>query len=113
MEKGLNLFQKQRAKTYQIIIICFLLLILVGTILLCLPIASSSHTFTSFFDALFTAVSASCVTGLVVKDTATHWSMFGQFIILIMIQIGGMGVITIALAIFSITVIMEVATRRR
>ncbi len=103
MEKGLNLFQKQRAKTYQIIIICFLLLILVGTILLCLPIASSNHTFTSFFDALFTAVSASCVTGLVVKDTATHWSMFGQFIILIMIQIGGMGVITIALAIFSIT----------
>ena len=103
MEKGFNLFQKQRAKIYQIIIACFLLLILVGTILLCLPISSSNHTPTSFFDALFTAVSASCVTGLVVQDTAMHWSMFGQLIILIMIQIGGMGVITIAVAIISIT----------
>lgn len=103
MEKGFNFFQKQRAKIYQIIIACFLLLILVGTILLCLPISSSNHTPTSFFDALFTAVSASCVTGLVVQDTAMHWSMFGQLIILIMIQIGGMGVITIALAIISIT----------
>ena len=103
MEKRFNFFQRQSAKTYQIIIICFLLLILVGTILLCLPISSKGHTATSFFDALFTAVSASCVTGLIVKDTATYWSMFGQFIILIMIQIGGMGVITIALAIISIT----------
>lgn len=103
MEKRFNVFQKQRAKTYQIIIVCFLLLIFIGTILLCLPISANNHAPTNFFDALFTAVSASCVTGLVVKDTATHWSMFGQFIILIMIQIGGMGVITVALTIISIT----------
>lgn len=54
---------------------------------------------TSFPDAMFTAVSATCVTGLVVKDTATYWSLFGQAVILMLIQIGGMGVITVGLAI--------------
>lgn len=54
---------------------------------------------TSFPDAMFTAVSATCVTGLVVKDTATYWSLFGQAVILMLIQIGGMGVITVGLTI--------------
>lgn len=62
-----------------------------------LPISSSSGEFTSVVDALFTATSATCVTGLVVHDTATYWSAFGQGVIIVLIQIGGMGVITIAL----------------
>ena len=59
-----------------------------------LPIASADHTSVDFLSALFTATSASCVTGLIVRDTATSWTLFGQIVILIMIQIGGMGVVT-------------------
>lgn len=73
----------------------FFIIILLGTGLLCLPIASASGEFTNPFDAMFTAVSASCVTGLVVLDTGTHWSVFGQIVILFLIQIGGLGFITI------------------
>ena len=85
--------------SFRVISFGFIVLILTGALLLMLPISSQSRTVTSFKDTLFTAVSASCVTGLVVKDTATHWSLFGQAIILTMIQIGGMGVITIGLMI--------------
>ncbi len=85
--------------SFQVIILSFFCLILVGTFLLMLPISSQARCFTSFPDAMFTAVSATCVTGLVVKDTATYWSLFGQIVILTLIQIGGMGVITIGLAI--------------
>lgn len=74
----------------------FLIMILLGTILLMLPISSKSGEFTSPLTALFTATSASCVTGLVLVDTYTYWSGFGQSIILIMIQIGGLGFMTIA-----------------
>ncbi len=70
--------------------------IILGAILLMMPFSSAEHIVTPFKDALFTAVSATCVTGLVVRDTATYWSLFGQIIILVMIQIGGMGIITIA-----------------
>lgn len=90
---------RKRPNSFQVIIISFLGIILIGTLLLMLPIASRERVFTPFADALFTAVSATCVTGLVVLDTATYWSLFGQFVILLMIQIGGMGVITIGLAI--------------
>ena len=85
--------------SFQVIILSFFCLILVGTFLLMLPFSSRERQFTSFPDAMFTAVSATCVTGLVVKDTATYWSLFGQIVILTLIQIGGMGVITIGLAI--------------
>ncbi|MEE3334230.1 MAG: potassium transporter TrkG [Ruminococcus sp.] len=85
--------------SFRIIILSFLALILVGTVLLMLPISSRGQCMSSFSDALFTSVSATCVTGLVVKDTATYWSLFGQGVILVLIQIGGMGVITIGLAI--------------
>lgn len=85
--------------SFQVIIISFFCLILVGTLLLMLPISSRQRCVTGFDDAMFTAVSATCVTGLVVKDTATYWSLFGQAVILTLIQIGGMGVITIGLAI--------------
>lgn len=87
---------KEKLTSFQIIILGFAGVILLGAILLMLPISSQSHTFTPFNQALFTSTSAVCVTGLVLLDTATHWSFFGQIIILILIQIGGLGVITVA-----------------
>ena len=90
---------QKRLNSFQIIILGFMAMILLGTLLLMLPISSQERVVTPFSDCLFTAVSATCVTGLVVKDTATYWSLFGQIVILSLIQIGGMGVITIGLAI--------------
>ena len=87
-----------RITTFQIIALGFALMILIGTLLLMLPAASRQHTATGFSDCLFTATSAVCVTGLVVRDTVTHWSVFGQAVILFLIQIGGMGVVTAALS---------------
>lgn len=84
----------------QIIILGFLLLIAVGTGLLTLPISTSGPGGASLGDALFTATSATCVTGLVVQDTALYWSWFGQLVILLLIQVGGMGVVTVAVALF-------------
>ncbi|MBR6986453.1 MAG: Trk family potassium uptake protein [Clostridiales bacterium] len=78
----------------QTILLGFVLLILAGAFLLMLPFSSRSGEWTSVTDALFTATSASCVTGLVLYDTWSHWSLFGQFIILALIQVGGMGVVT-------------------
>ena len=85
--------------SFQIIIFSFFALIMLGTLLLMLPISSNGHGMTPFSDALFTATSATCVTGLIVHDTATYWSYFGQGVIITLIQIGGMGVITIGLAV--------------
>jgi trk system potassium uptake protein TrkH len=70
----------------------FAILISVGTVLLMLPIATNSGAPSRFIDALFTATSAACVTGLVVVDTANHWSPFGQVVILVLIQLGGFGI---------------------
>ena len=93
----MKLLQKKRHMTsFQIIILGFAGVILLGTLLLMLPISSRSGEITSVIDALFTSTSAVCVTGLVVQDTASYWSGFGQFIILTLIQIGGLGVITVA-----------------
>ena len=80
----------------QVIIFGFAGLIILATVLLMLPFSSADGKATPFLGALFTATSATCVTGLVVYDTATHWSAFGQAVILALIQIGGMGVVTIA-----------------
>ena len=80
----------------QVIALGFFVIILIGTALLCLPIATRTGESAGFFDALFTATSATCVTGLVVQDTALFWAPFGQAVILALIQIGGMGFITIA-----------------
>jgi trk system potassium uptake protein TrkH len=77
-----------------VLVLSFAALITVGTLLLMLPFATRSGTPTSFIDALFTATSATCVTGLVVLDTATHWSGFGQVMILLLIQAGGFGIMT-------------------
>ncbi len=87
-----------RLSSSQIIIYGFAGVILIGCFLLMLPVASRDGSSADFLDALFTATSAVCVTGLVVQDTATYWSAFGQAVILMLIQIGGMGVITVALA---------------
>ncbi|MBQ9388497.1 MAG: Trk family potassium uptake protein [Lachnospiraceae bacterium] len=88
---------KQSTASFRVIIAGFFSIILLGALLLSLPVSSATGEFTPFSDAIFTSVSATCVTGLVVRDTATYWSVFGQLVILILIQIGGMGVITIGL----------------
>lgn len=87
---------KNSLSSFQIIIFGFISVIMIGTILLMLPFSSRAGVVTSFEDSLFTAVSAVCVTGLVVVDTASYWSFFGQAVIIILIQIGGLGVITVA-----------------
>lgn len=78
-----------------IIMLSFLAAVLVGAILLSLPISSKDGTATPFVDALFTATTSTCVTGLVVVPTASHWSLFGHIVILFLVQLGGLGVITV------------------
>lgn len=87
----------------QVIMIGFMIAILIGTLLLMLPISTKDREGASFADALFTSTSATCVTGLIVQDTATYWSTFGHIVIITMIQIGGMGFITFAVAISAIS----------
>ena len=87
---------KRKLTSFQIIILGFSGVILFGTFLLMLPFSSRSGLTTPFSEALFTSTSAVCVTGLIIHDTATYWSGFGQLVILLLIQIGGMGVITVA-----------------
>lgn len=77
------------------IVLSFIIVITIGSFLLTLPISSANRTFTNPITAIFTATSATCVTGLVVVDTGTYWSTFGQIIILLMIQIGGLGFVTL------------------
>lgn len=81
--------------TTQIIMLSFLAAILIGSILLALPMSSKKGESVSYIDALFTATTATCVTGLVTLPTVTTWSIFGQIVILILIQIGGLGIITL------------------
>lgn len=77
------------------LVIGFLVIIAAGTLLLCLPISSKSREFTPIFDCLFTATSASCVTGMTIYDTYLHWSLFGQIVIALLVQVGGLGFVTI------------------
>lgn len=97
MKKRKNIL---RMSHIQIIALGFFLIIMAGTALLMLPISTRSGQGATFQDALFTATSASCVTGLVVQDTASYWTGFGQAVILVMIQIGGLGFMTIATLFF-------------
>lgn len=90
----MQLLYKKLTQT-QMIVIGYVLIILLGSIFLMLPISSREGVFTPFLDAVFTSTSSACVTGLVVVDTWTHWSLFGQVVILILIQIGGMGFMTL------------------
>ncbi len=87
--------KKIALSTTQIILLSFLTTILIGSVLLVLPISSAGGEAVSYVDALFTATTATCVTGLVTLPTVSTWSVFGQIVILIMIQIGGLGIITI------------------
>ena len=90
---------ERKLSSSQMIILGFAAVILLGALLLMLPVSSKSGEITPFLDCLLTSTSAVCVTGLVVYDTAAHWTVFGQAIIIVLIQIGGMGVITVAAAI--------------
>ncbi len=94
---------KKRFKftTTHMILLSFLFVIFIGSFLLSLPFATKSGESVSYIDALFTATTATCVTGLVTLPTVTTWSIFGQIIILILIQIGGLGIITVMAGIMS------------
>lgn len=98
MKKGLT--------TTQIIAFGFLGAILLGTILLMLPVSSKAGTWTNPTDALFSATTSVCVTGLTTMSTANHWSIFGQVVILMLIQVGGLGIITFT------TIVLMMASRR-
>lgn len=98
-----DLKRKQRKRGMsqtQVISLSFFVIIIIGTLLLSLPISSRDREVTPLLDCLFTATSSTCVTGLVTVDTGTHWSLFGQCVILLMIQIGGLGFMTIATVLF-------------
>ncbi|MCB5259205.1 MAG: TrkH family potassium uptake protein [Candidatus Cloacimonetes bacterium] len=100
------LFRAFEGKLYKILtdnppvslMLSFAFVILVGTILLMLPEASVNKEITPFIDALFTSTSATCVTGLIVRDTGSYFSLFGQLVILVLIQIGGLGIMTVSTA---------------
>ncbi len=96
MCNAIKMFMKYKMKltTAQMLVLGFAVIIAVGTILLMLPVSSRSGCKTSFVNAFFTATSASCITGLVVFDTYTYWSMFGQLVLLALTQIGGLGFMT-------------------
>lgn len=104
---------KRRSVSYpKRVALGFALIILLGACLLCLPIASKSGGSTPFLTSLFTATSATCVTGLVLVDTYLHWSVFGQLVILALIQIGGLGFMTLMTA-FSLALHRTVSLRER
>ena len=92
-----NLFNRIRLGPSAVIALGFAVLILVGTLLLMLPISSEDGRSEAFLTCVFTATSASCVTGLVLVDTASNWSFFGESVIISMIQIGGLGFMTMAI----------------
>ena len=94
--------RKKRLSSFKLIVLGFAGVILLGALILMLPFSSSAGVVTPFHEALFTSTSAVCVTGLVVQDTATYWSEFGQLIILLLIQTGGLGVVTVAVSIATI-----------
>ena len=93
----------KRLSSSQIIILGFAAMILLGSFLLMLPFSTQDGKGATFADAIFTATSAVCVTGLIVRDTATYWSAFGQTVLIALIQIGGMGVVTVAIAISTLS----------
>ncbi|MCP2240900.1 potassium transporter TrkG, partial [Thermoanaerobacterium thermosaccharolyticum] len=93
----------------QVLALGFATVILVGTFVLMLPISSRNNNTTDFTTALFTATSATCVTGLVVVDTGTYWSRFGQTVIMLLIQIGGLGFMSFATLLFMIIRLVHIS----
>lgn len=104
LRKLYSVYLRRRGKVspVRIIVAGFLLLILLGTGLLCLPVSAADGTPTDFLSALFTATSATCVTGLAVVETGVHWSPFGQIVLLALIQLGGLGFMTVVMGFFSL-----------
>ncbi len=98
-----ELKKKRVLSTTQTIVLSFLFAILVGALILMLPISSAEGKVTPFIDAVFTATTSVCVTGLVVVDTYAYWSTFGQIVILMLIQLGGLGVVTFTMTVLMIT----------
>jgi trk system potassium uptake protein len=96
----------------QLIAAGFLGIIAVGSLLLCLPVSSKAGLWTPYINSLFTATSATCVTGLIIYDTFSHWSAFGQLVILLMIQIGGIGFMTI-ITLFSLILRRQISLHER
>ena len=94
---------KMGLKPISVLPLGFIVVIITGTLLLMLPISSKSGVSLPFLDALFTATSATCVTGLVVADTGTHFTIFGQTIVLLMVQVGGLGLMTMSMILFTFT----------
>ncbi len=94
--------RKIRLTPVRLLVLGYLGVIIIGTVLLIIPFSSQITGSASFMDALFTVVSASCVTGLVVQDTATHWTIYGQIVILLLIQIGGIGFMTVVYTILKL-----------
>lgn len=88
--------RKKRLSSFKLIVLGFAGVIVLGALILMLPFSSTAGVVTPFNEALFTSTSAVCVTGLVVQDTGSYWSAFGQTVILLLIQIGGLGVVTVA-----------------
>lgn len=107
-----NFFRKLAASPPRILVLGFATIIMLGTGLLMLPFARVNEEAPRFIDALFTATSATCVTGLVVVDTGTYWSTAGQIIIMIMIQIGGLGFMTMA-TLFAIALKRRISLKER
>ena len=105
--------QKKGSGLSQIQVIAggFFIIILIGTLLLCLPIAARGEA-AGLLQALFTATSTTCVTGLIVVDTYRNWSLFGQAVILLLIQTGGLGFVTIGVF-FSIYIRRTIGLRER
>ena len=103
---------KRKFSQTRLIAIGYISIIVLGTILLMTPFASQSGESAGFVTALFTAISSSCVTGLVVTDTATSWTLFGQIVIICLIQIGGLGFMTIA-TMFSMLLKKKMGLRAR
>ena len=95
--------KRKRLTTTQLIVLSFAAAIFVGAVLLTMPVSAADGRMTPFIDALFTATTSVCVTGLVVVTTATHWSLLGKIIILLLIQIGGLGVITLTTTVMMAT----------
>lgn len=95
--------RKLKLSPLRTIVLGYTGIILLGALLLLLPISSRAGVWTSFEDAIFTATSATCVTGLIVQDTYTYWSLFGQIVILLLIQVGGIGFMTLAISALMLT----------
>ncbi len=104
--------KKIKLTSWQFIAIGYFTVILIGSLLLCLPISTKDSSWTPFLNSLFTAVSATCVTGLSIYDTYIHWSVFGQLVILLMIQIGGIGFMTI-ITLFSLLIHKQIGIYER